>query len=147
MWTAWGFIWVAAVTQVILKGCPAVFAGSSLGEESWTFSRTYGHGSQSPSTALEHLPAHLCALAQKKGKPSLLNRWLPSTFNQNQWVWAWLALCLGCLHQERWAHPDVWGFQKSCVRTDGVSLEQVSYIKWSHPPSIWIWASSYATCW
>lgn len=65
---------MAAVTHVILVRCPAVFAGSSLGGESWTYSRTYGHGSQSPFTASEHLLSHLCALAQKKGKPSLLNR-------------------------------------------------------------------------
>lgn len=64
---------MAAVTQVILVGCPAGFAGSSLGGESWTYSRTYGHSSQAHSTALEHLPTHLCVLAQKKGKPSLLN--------------------------------------------------------------------------
>lgn len=65
---------MAAVTPVILVGWPAVFVGSSLGGESWTYSRTYGHGSQSPSTASELLLTHPCALAQKKGKPSLLNR-------------------------------------------------------------------------
>lgn len=65
---------MAAVTQVILVGCPAVFAGSRLGGEPWTYSRTYGHSSQSPSTASQHLLTHLCALAQKKGKPSFLNR-------------------------------------------------------------------------